>query len=78
MAFRVRDDPYSEAFRKNISDREADSVESDRTFAGNILRKRGEQLDFQSKIWAFLLEGNNTRHAIDMALHEMSAQPSLG
>src|SRR6266568_1782138 len=78
MALGVRDDPCDETFRKNISDCEADSVESDRTFAGNILRKPGRQLEFQSKIRAFLLEGHNARDAVDMALHEMSAESSRG
>src|SRR5260370_35991605 len=77
MALGVRDDPHDKAFWENISDCEADSVESDRTFACYILCKPGRQLDFQSEIRAFLLEANNARHAVDMALYEMSAQPSL-
>src|SRR5207302_6753228 len=78
IALRVRDDPYEKAFRKDISNGETDSIESDRTFAGHILCKLGRQRDFQSKVCAFLVEGNNAGHAIDVTLHEMSAQPSLG
>src|SRR3989442_7979969 len=77
MALRVRDDPYEKAFRKNISNGETDSIESDRTFVGHILCKLGRQLDFQSRVCAFLVEGNNAGHAIDVTLHEMSAEPSL-
>jgi hypothetical protein len=42
------------------------------------LCKPGLQLDFQSKIRAFLLHRNNARRAINMTLHEMSAEPSSG
>src|SRR5438093_3174494 len=72
MAFRERDDPCDEAFWKHFTDCEADSVEGDRTFAGHILCKLGRQLHFQSKVRAFLVEGNNARHPIDVSLHEVS------
>src|SRR5215469_198958 len=78
MALRVWDDPYDETLWKRFSDRQADTVESDRTLGHHILRKLSQQLDFQAKIRAFLLERNNARHAIDVALHKVSTQASFG
>src|SRR5262245_45479080 len=73
----VRNDPRDEASRKSIGDGETDSVDSDGTLGSHIMRELSRQFDFELEICASLLEGDNGRDAINVALNEMSAQAGV-
>src|SRR5262249_42313409 len=70
--------PCNEAFRKNIGNGQADSIDRDRSLRSDIRRERFRQFDFQPEIWASLLERHNVRDAIHMALNEMSTEAPVG
>src|SRR5215217_8634787 len=78
VPFRVGNNPYHERVRQDVRDREADSIYRNRAFAGYIMCKLAGQFDLQSEICAFSIEREDCRCAIDMALHEMSAEASFG
>src|ERR1044072_4719088 len=59
MRFRVRDNPHDEAFRKNFGDGKTDSIHRNRSLARDKMGERLWQLDFQSKIFAAFLIGDD-------------------
>ena len=78
MLFGIGDNPGDETPRKNFSDRKADSVHRNRPFWSDITGELSWKRYFQSKIHILLVEGEDRRRVIDVALHEMSAEAAIG
>src|SRR5947209_15330663 len=74
----IGDNPGDETPRKNFSGRKADSVHRNRPFWSDITGELSWKRYFQSKIHILLVEGEDRRRAIDVALHEMSAEAAIG
>src|SRR5262249_46933960 len=78
VLFGIGDNPGDETPRKNVGDRKADSVHRNRPFWSDITGELSRKRYFQPKIHILLIEGKNRRRAIDVALHEMSAEAVIG
>ena len=77
MTLGVRNDPDRKASRKNFRNGKTDSIDGDRTLGSHIMPGVFRQFDFESKVRAFRIEGDNGRDAINVALNEMSADAAV-
>jgi hypothetical protein len=70
----VGNNPGDETSRQHVSNRQADSIDGDRTFDGDVARESGWQFDFETVIGALFCKIDNVSGAIDVALHEVSTE----
>ena len=71
----VGNDPDTETVRGDFGHGEADTVDGDRSFVGNVAGKIRRQCDVDAEVGAFFLDGQDLGRAVDMSLHEVAAQP---
>ena len=77
MTLGVGNDTDRKASRKNFRNGKTDSIDGDRTLGSHIMPGVFRQFDFESKVRAFRIEGDNGRDAINVALNEMSADAAV-
>src|SRR5204862_6545399 len=68
----LRDNPNRKALPGHIGHREADSVNGDRTFASDVLRKLGGSFDFEQMVSALFSKRHNARGALPGAFYKMT------
>src|SRR5262249_46663914 len=78
MLFGIRGNPGDETLRKNVSDCKADSVHGNRPFWSDITGELSRKRYFQAKIRILLVEAEDRRRAIDVALQKRPAEPVSG
>ena len=74
----VRNNPHGKTLLRNFRDRQANAVEGDRTFGGDITRKLIRQFDLDPVICTLFFQSQNGGGAIHVALHEMPPKASAG
>ena len=77
MTLGIGNDPDHEARRKHVRNGKTDPIEGDRTLGSHIMSEVFRQFNFESEVCAFRGEDDNGRDAIDVALHEMSADAAV-
>src|SRR5579885_1732533 len=77
---RVRDDGYGAAILLKLRDREADSLNADRSFVDRVLLDFFWQVDVQPPVFGIgnAVEGTELADAIDMALNDVTAKTAIG
>ena len=70
----MRNDPNRKTSLGHFGHRQADSVDGDRAFRGDVVRKLGRQFYLYSLVRAGFFRRQNARGTIHMALHKMPSK----
>ncbi len=71
----MRNDPNRKTFLRNFGNRQADSVDSDRAFRGDVVGKLTRQFYLESSVRAVFFQRQNGRGTIHVTLNEMPSKP---